>query len=80
MTKLIDDARDVFIRKEIYKKLVRRFWRSVDAYYKGSTYCEVLKEYFSAIILVYHKHNLAESRNNQNLFAVRFIFCKNYIN
>lgn len=40
MKKLIDDARDDFIRKEIYKKLVRRYF---GGHYKGSTYGEVLK-------------------------------------
>jgi hypothetical protein len=47
MLKLIYESREVFANKQINFKLLRRFWRSLEAYSKGQTYQEVLKLYFS---------------------------------
>ncbi|CAF3511621.1 unnamed protein product, partial [Rotaria socialis] len=47
MLRLIVQSRENFVEKKIYMKLLRRFWKAINAYQQGRTYGEVLKQYFS---------------------------------
>ena len=47
MLKLIVQSRDHFREKEIYLKLLRRFWRCLKAYKDGKSYSQVLQMFFS---------------------------------
>ncbi len=48
MLKLIVESRENFQEKEIYLKLLRRFWRCLQAYQDGQSYAEVMKMFFSS--------------------------------
>ena len=41
MILLVEESRENFSKNGVYKKLIRRFWRSIEAYKKGATYIEV---------------------------------------
>ena len=47
MLKLIPESRENFSQKQIQLKLIRRFWKVLDAYKTGQTYGEVLTLFFS---------------------------------
>ncbi|CAF5040557.1 unnamed protein product, partial [Rotaria sp. Silwood1] len=49
MIKLISDSRIHFAERKIALKLFRRFWRSIEAYFQGQTYADVLKLFFSQL-------------------------------
>ena len=48
MLKLIVESREYFLEKEIYLKLLRRFWMCLEAYKNGQSYTEVMKMFFSS--------------------------------
>jgi hypothetical protein len=48
MLKLIVESRESFRKKEIYLKLLRRFWRCLQAYKDGQSYAEVMTMFFSS--------------------------------
>lgn len=47
MLKLIVESREHFKEREIYLKLLRRFWRCLQAYKDNKSYAEVMKMFFS---------------------------------
>lgn len=47
MVYLIGQSRLHFVEKQIYKKLFRRFWKSLLAYQSGQDYSQVLQLFFS---------------------------------
>jgi transposase len=47
MLALIPKSREDFQEKNLQLKLFRRFWRTLEAYNQGQSYCEVLKLFFS---------------------------------
>jgi len=49
MLYLIPESRENFKERKIHMKLLRRFWRSLDAYSQGKTYGEVLSFFFSQL-------------------------------
>ena len=49
MLKLIIESRENFREKDISMKLLRRFWRCLQAYTDGQTYAEVMQMFFSTI-------------------------------
>ena len=49
MVKLIQNSRVNFIEHNIAAKLVRRFWRTLEAYDRGDSYEEILKMYFNSL-------------------------------
>lgn len=49
MTKLIEDSRINFIEKDVAIKLLRRFWRVVEAYHRGDSFQDILTMYFSSL-------------------------------
>ena len=44
---LLDESREYFIRRNLFKKLIRRFWNVLEGYKNGKTYGEMLSIYFS---------------------------------
>jgi hypothetical protein len=62
LLRLLPISRENFISKSIYLKLFRRFWRTIEAYYNGKTYSEVLKMYFSGLC----KENIISHRRITN--------------
>ena len=49
MLKLIVESRHNFHEKNVHLKLLRRFWRCLNAYQNGQTYGEVLRLFFSKL-------------------------------
>ncbi|CAF4585544.1 unnamed protein product, partial [Rotaria sp. Silwood2] len=49
MIKLIADSRIHFVERKIALKLFRPFWRSIELYFQGQTYADVLKSFFSQL-------------------------------
>ena len=47
MKSLMTLPREVFIKKRIFIKLIKRFWKCLDAYSKNASYGTVLWTYFS---------------------------------
>jgi hypothetical protein len=47
MLRLIPQAKENFVEKNIYIKLIRRFWKAMIAYEEGRTYAEVLNFFYS---------------------------------
>lgn len=47
MMQLIPLAKDAFAERNIHLKLIRRFWKTVEEYQRGTSYGDVLKLYFA---------------------------------
>jgi hypothetical protein len=47
MLKLIVESRENFKEREIFLKLIRRFWRCLQCYKGGQDYATVMKLFFS---------------------------------
>ncbi len=47
MLKLIIDSREYFKERDIFLKLMRRFWRCLQSYEDGQDYATVMKQFFS---------------------------------
>lgn len=48
MLRLINESREHFQTQQIHLKLLRRFWRCLEAYRGGQTYAQVLQMFFSS--------------------------------
>ena len=46
--KLMAELRENFQEREIHLKLLRRFWKCLQAYKDGQSYAEVMKMFFSS--------------------------------
>ena len=49
MMQLIPESRENFVQRQIYLKLSRRFWKTIQSYSQGAKYGDVLKLYFSSV-------------------------------
>ena len=63
MKNLLIKSRQEFIEKELYLKLIKRFWYVLYAYKKDVSYCDVLKTYFGGKT----KANIVSHRKIQSI-------------
>ena len=67
MLKLIVESRENFRDKEIYLKLLRRFWKCLLAYKDGQSYAQVMKMFFSVKCEGMVKSHTRISNSNLNV-------------
>jgi hypothetical protein len=43
----LEESRSHFVEKELFKKLILRFWNCLEGYKNKASYCEIMLKYFS---------------------------------
>ncbi len=67
MCELIKESRNDFIRKNLYVKLIKRFWRCLVGYKNNASYFDILKTYFSGRSKANIESHRKISNNNLNM-------------
>ena len=60
---LLDESRQEYINKNLNQKLIRRFWRALDAYNKGDSYFDVLTRFFGNCKEKVESHRKISNKN-----------------